>query len=267
MQQLAIRLHNGRFRLLEGLGDQVIAWGHHVVYETQDGLWCDKAYRLPTVLVIERNNMEKVKFIRMATSLDLKQLEEKKQLEHQAMRLCKEKIIKHGLPMKLATAAYTFDYRRLTFFFSANGRVDFRELLKDLTKLFPRVRLMLRQMGARHEAGLLGGVGPCGRELCCSTFLNEFESITLQLATDQDLPPNPARLSGNCGRLKCCLRYEQDYYLFLKERMPALGSQVYQGEQAGKVIRHLVMSNSLEVLVGGKFQTWPLDQVQLPASD
>lgn len=267
MQQVAVRLHNGRMRLLDGLGAYRLAWADYVVYETGDGLWCDKIYRLPTILVIERQGMETVRFVRVATDQDIQKLDEKKQLEHQAWRQCKEKMIKHGLPMKLATAVYTFDYRRLTFFFSANGRVDFRELLKDLTKLFPQVRIMLRQIGARHEAGLLGGIGPCGRELCCTTFLNSFESITLQLATDQDLPPNPARLSGNCGRLKCCLRYEQDYYLFLKERMPPLGSQVHHENETGRVMRHLVMGNALEVLVNGKLHVWPMAQVQLPPVD
>lgn len=262
MTHYAVRLYNGRFRMLDREPENTITFGDYIVYENEEGVWCNQALKMPTRLVIDRSEMDPVHYVRIATESDMKQVKEKRERERQAYLTCRTKILKHGLPMKLSKATYTFDYRRLTFFFSANGRVDFRQLLRDLTRSFNRTRIMLRQIGLRHETGLMGGVGSCGKPLCCSTFLDKFETISLQIALDQDLPPNPARLSGNCGRLKCCLRYEQDYYLFMKEKMPEIGKTVRNGNDKGRVISHLILKNSVEVLMEGKRLIWPINDIE-----
>lgn len=151
------------------------------------------------------------KVIRKATEKDLEQLEVNQEKEKEAYSICLEKIATHGLPMKLVDVEYTFDNNKIIFYFTADGRVDFRELVKDLASVF-RTRIELRQIGVRDEAKMIGGLGPCGRQLCCKTFLREFEPISIKMAKNQDLSLNPAKISGICGRLMCCLRYESDTY-------------------------------------------------------
>ena len=149
--------------------------------------------------------------LRRATGKDLKTLEEYRSKEGPAKQICKEKIANHGLEMKLVDVEYQFDGRKLIFYFTADGRIDFRQLVKDLAATF-RTRIELRQIGARDETRRLGGLGPCGRHLCCAVFITEFCPITTQMAKDQNLPLNPNKISGNCGRLKCCLNYELEEY-------------------------------------------------------
>jgi len=149
------------------------------------------------------------KVIRKATSEDEAKLEENKRKEKDALEICQEKISKHGLPMNLVDVEYTFDNSKLIFYFTAEGRIDFRELVRDLASVF-RTRIELRQIGVRDEAKIIGGIGPCGRPVCCNTFLGEFEPVSIRMAKDQSLPLNPSKISGLCGRLMCCLRYE-DY--------------------------------------------------------
>lgn len=151
------------------------------------------------------------KVIRKATEKDLEQLEVNQEKEKEAYSICLEKISNHGLPMKLVDVEYTFDNNKIIFYFTADGRVDFRELVKDLASVF-RTRIELRQIGVRDEAKMIGGLGPCGRQLCCKVFLREFEPISIKMAKNQDLSLNPAKISGICGRLMCCLRYESDVY-------------------------------------------------------
>jgi cell fate regulator YaaT (PSP1 superfamily) len=138
--------------------------------------------------------------------------------------------------MKLVDALYTLDFSRLTFLYTSEGRVDFRELLRDLTTTFRRTRIMLRQIGVRDEARHLSGVGPCGKELCCSTFIREFMPINIKLAKDQDMSLNPAKLSGACGRLKCCLTYEVEAYRAAKRGLPRQGTRVWTGRGEGRVL-------------------------------
>lgn len=149
--------------------------------------------------------------IRKATAKDLEQLEINNEKEEEAFDICLKKIDKHGLPMKLVDVEYTFDNNKIIFYFTADGRVDFRELVKDLASVF-RTRIELRQIGVRDEAKMIGGLGPCGRQLCCKTFLREFEPISIKMAKNQDLSLNPAKISGICGRLMCCLKYEHEAY-------------------------------------------------------
>lgn len=149
--------------------------------------------------------------IRVAEGKDIETVEENKQRARDAVRVFKDKVAHHGLEMKLVDAEYTFDRNKLIFYFTAEGRVDFRELVKDLAAVF-RVRIELRQIGVRDEAKILGGIGPCGRLLCCSTWMGEFDPVSIRMAKDQSLSLNPTKISGLCGRLMCCLKFENDTY-------------------------------------------------------
>ena len=247
MARIGVRVNNfGELCLLEP-SDITVSYGDYVVYDSEEGMNCSKCIILPSTFLIEKGNIPSVNFIRIATEADHKQMADKEQQEAKAYAVCKEKIVYHSLPMKLIKTCYNFDFSRLTFFFSANGYVDFRNLLKDLTAAFRKTRIMLRQIGVRDEACLIGGVGPCGKELCCSTFLKEFSSITLKLAKDQGLPLNPNKISGVCGRLMCCLNYEQYFYEEAKSKMPEIGSMIETEHGKGKVVGQLVLKNALQV--------------------
>lgn len=186
--------------------------------------------------VVESEITEPLKpVLRRADQEDLRKMAVFKGREQEALRKCREKVAQHGLPMKLVGAEYNFDGTRLTFFFTAEGRVDFRELVKDLAATF-RTRIELRQIGVRDEAKFLGGLGRCGRTLCCTSFLGEFEPVSIKMAKDQDLPLNPMKISGLCGRLLCCLSYEDDYYCACKQRLPKLGEEVDTAKGPGVVV-------------------------------
>lgn len=186
------------------------------------------------------------KVIRLADDNDARQVEENKVAAREAFTICHQKITEHSLKMKLVDVEYTFDRNKIIFYFTAEGRVDFRELVKDLASQF-RTRIELRQIGVRDEAKLLGGIGPCGRVLCCSSFLGDFEPVSIKMAKDQNLSLNPAKISGLCGRLMCCLKYENDQYENNKEEMPDLGSEVVTASGNGKVVGINVLKRSIEV--------------------
>ena len=187
---------------------------------------------------------------RQATSKDLKQIEKNKEREEKAFEICLEKIEKRKLPMKLINVEYTFDMNKIIFFFTADGRIDFRELVKDLATIF-RTRIELRQVGVRDEAKVLNGIGACGRPLCCSNFLGDFTPVSIRMAKDQNLSLNPTKISGVCGRLMCCLNYEDDLYkkggdLYVKKERtqspqdiapPGIGKEVVTDEGIGKVLK------------------------------
>lgn len=235
MAKLAIRFRPGEIRLLEH-APEGLAPRQHVIYEVDGGLDCRPITVMANVVAAAHGELGTALFVRVATDTDLTQLEEKTAEEVKAHALCIEKINDHQLPMKLVDAIYTLDFSRLTFLYTSEGRVDFRELLKDLTSTFKRTRILLRQIGVRDEAKHLSGVGPCGKELCCSTFIKEFMPINIKLAKDQDLSLNPAKLSGACGRLKCCLSYEVDQYRALKKQLPRQGSRVLTAEGEARVL-------------------------------
>ncbi|QGG48676.1 PSP1 domain-containing protein [Heliorestis convoluta] len=151
------------------------------------------------------------KVLRIATEEDIKQVEENQEKESKAYEICQKKIVQHQLPMKLVDVEYTFDSSKIIFYFTADGRVDFRELVKDLAAVF-RTRIELRQIGVRDEAKMIGGIGCCGRVLCCASFLGDFEPVSIRMAKDQNLSLNPTKISGICGRLMCCLKFENDCY-------------------------------------------------------
>ena len=160
--------------------------------------------------------------VRKAGANDLRQLESYREREQAALEKCEQRVAAHALPMKLAGAEYSFDGSRLTFYFTAEGRVDFRELVKDLASTF-RTRIELRQIGVRDQAKIIGGLGRCGRSLCCCAFLSDFNSVSIKMAKEQDLPLNPMKISGLCGRLLCCLGFENDFYCQQKRQLPQTG--------------------------------------------
>lgn len=163
--------------------------------------------------------------LRLATEEDINKHKENKAKETEAFEICLKKIEEHNLVMKLIDVEYTFDNNKVIFYFTAEGRVDFRELVKDLATIF-KTRIELRQIGVRDEAKMIGGLGPCGRPLCCSTFLGDFASVSIKMAKEQSLSLNPTKISGICGRLMCCLKYEQDGYECINKKMPRLGEIV-----------------------------------------
>ncbi len=174
------------------------------------------------------------KVMRIATEADILTMTENTKLADEAFNIGVEKIVHHKLEMNLVDAEYTFDRNKVIFNFTAEGRVDFRNLVKDLAALF-KTRIELRQIGVRDEAKILGGIGPCGRMLCCSTFLGDFEPVSIKMAKDQNLSLNPAKISGLCGRLMCCLKYENDDYEQAKRDMPDLGEKIITPYGAGRV--------------------------------
>jgi len=175
------------------------------------------------------------KIIRAAKESDLKQIEDNRAKSKDAFNSCLKKIEEHKLNMKLVRAEYSFDRSKIVFYFTASGRVDFRELVKDLAKIF-KARIELRQIGVRDEARLFGGFGHCGRQLCCGTFLKDFEPVTIKMAKEEGLPLNPPKISGLCGRLMCCLYFEYESYKILAKGLPKEGEQVNTKQGKGKVI-------------------------------
>lgn len=186
--------------------------------------------------------------IRVATEVDKKQHMENKMKEKETLEICMEKVKNHNLDMNLVDVEYTFDNNKVIFYFTADGRVDFRELVKDLASVF-KTRIELRQIGVRDEAKMLGGIGPCGRSLCCSTWLGDFEPVSIKMAKDQDLSLNPAKISGICGRLFCCLKYEHDAYMRILQTIPGIGSIVSTPDGEGVVIGINVLLELIRVKI------------------
>ncbi|SHK17248.1 PSP1 domain-containing protein [Paramaledivibacter caminithermalis] len=186
------------------------------------------------------------KVLRIATLEDEIINKENKEKEKKAFEICLEKIEEHGLEMKLIDVEYTFDNNKVIFYFTADGRVDFRELVKDLASIF-RTRIELRQIGVRDEAKMIGGMGPCGVSLCCSTWLGEFEPVSIKMAKEQNLSLNPTKISGICGRLMCCLRYEHESYTHLRKGLPNQGEKIITSEGPAIVIDNNVLLESVKV--------------------
>lgn len=186
------------------------------------------------------------KVIRVADERDKMMVEENKEAAAQAFGICQKKVVEHGLDMKLVDVEFTFDRNKVIFYFTADGRVDFRELVKDLASIF-KTRIELRQIGVRDEAKMLGGIGPCGRMLCCSTFLGDFEPVSIKMAKDQNLSLNPTKISGLCGRLMCCLKYENDEYETAKEQLPDIGEFITTTDGPAKVVGLNILERILQV--------------------
>lgn len=183
---------------------------------------------------------------RIATKEDLARIEKNRKAEKEAYSICQKKIAEHKLDMNLTEVEYTFDGSRIVFYFTSDGRVDFRELVKDLASTF-HTRIELRQIGVRDEAKMLGGLGVCGRPFCCSTFLNDFHSVSIKMVKDQGLSLSPTKISGCCGRLMCCLKYEQNSYEYLNKITPRVGTVVDCREGRGVVVDAAVLTGKLKV--------------------
>ena len=205
--------------------DMAMKKGDHVIVEAARGVEYGTVIITPGTVAEDQVVQPLKPVIRVATQEDDKVEAKNKEKEKQAYIICQEKIKKHGLEMKLVEAEYTFDNNKLLFYFTADGRIDFRELVKDLAAVF-RTRIELRQIGVRDETKILGGVGICGRELCCHTFLSEFAPVSIKMAKEQNLSLNPSKISGVCGRLMCCLKNEEDTYEYLNSRLPNPGDRV-----------------------------------------
>ena len=183
--------------------------------------------------------------LRVADKNDIEKHKENKSKEQSALDICLKKIEEHNLQMKLIDVEYTFDNNKVIFYFTADGRVDFRELVKDLATIF-KTRIELRQIGVRDEAKMLGGLGPCGRPMCCSTFLGDFASVSIKMAKEQNLSLNPTKISGICGRLMCCLNYEQSTYEDIRKRLPRVGSIVKTVEGEAEVVGNSIVKESVK---------------------
>ncbi|MET3576209.1 stage 0 sporulation family protein [Bhargavaea ullalensis] len=200
--------------------------------------------------------------VRPATDEDRETVLDNEEEATRTFGIAEKKIEEHGLSMKLVDVEYTFDRNKIIFYFTADGRVDFRNLVKDLASVF-RTRIELRQIGVRDEAKMLGGIGPCGRMLCCSTFLGDFEPVSIKMAKDQNLSLNPSKISGLCGRLMCCLKYENDEYEEAKRLMPDIGSRITTPEGTGKVVGLNLLERILQVELSGgqKVIDYTLDEI------
>ena len=220
--------------------------GQKVIVETAQGTECGDI----TIENREINDESIVqplkKVLRIATSKDMEVIAENVKKEKAAFEICQKKIEAHKLEMKLTSVEYSFDRSKILFYFTADGRVDFRELVKDLASEF-HTRIELRQIGVRDEAKMLGGIGICGQQFCCHRFLDDFHPVSIKMAKEQGLSPNPLKISGSCGRLMCCLKYEQDSYEYLAKKMPRHGATVQTPEGVGVVADVALLKGTVKV--------------------
>ena len=238
----------------------------HVIVETARGIEMGTVLIPPKDVEDDKVIQPLKPVIRVATDEDERVVEENKEKEKEAFAICKEKILQHGLEMKLVNAEYTFDSNKLLFYFTADGRIDFRELVKDLAAIF-RTRIELRQIGVRDETKMMGGIGICGRELCCKSYLADFVPVSIKMAKEQNLSLNPTKISGVCGRLMCCLKNEQDTYEYLNSRLPSVGDIVTtQQGLKGEVVNVNVLRQLVKVVVDNgeekELREYPVDELE-----
>lgn len=235
--------------------------GDHVIVETAKGLEYGQVVSGPKDVDESEIVAPLKKVIRIATDDDQQRVEENEAKVREAFNICVQKIAEHDLHMKLIDAEYTFDRNKLIFYFTSEERVDFRELVKDLAAIF-KTRIELRQIGVRDEAKMMGGLGPCGRPVCCNTFLGEFMPVSIKMAKEQDLALNPCKISGMCGRLMCCLKYEQHFYEQQLSNMPKCNSKVLTPKGIGVVQEINVLLNKIKVKL-----TRPDDSAEIEVFD
>lgn len=246
---IGVRFRSGGKVYYFGPGELNIKSGEHVIVETARGV--EYGY-----VVLGNREIEDGKVIqplksviRMATAEDNAREENNRKKEKDAFGICQEKIRKHGLEMKLIDVEYTFDNNKILFYFTADGRIDFRELVKDLASVF-KTRIELRQVGVRDETKIVGGVGICGRELCCHSYLSEFIPVSIRMAKEQNLSLNPTKISGVCGRLMCCLKNEEETYEYLNSKLPGVGDFVTTDDGLkGEVHSVNVLRQQVKVIV------------------
>ena len=207
--------------------------------------------------------------VRIATAEDIQHNKDNKEAQKEAYQVCQKKIAEHKLDMKLVSVEYTFDNSKILFYFTANGRVDFRSLVKDLAGVF-KTRIELRQIGVRDEAKMLGGLGICGRPICCGAFLGDFQPVSIKMAKEQNLSLNPTKISGVCGRLMCCLKYEQDQYEQTRKKMPKVGKEVITPDGPGVVWELNVIKETVRVRIqkgdSSELKDFPMEEVQRPGA-
>ena len=248
-------------------GELEIKKGDKVIVETARGIEMGEVV-MASHEIPEQNLVKPLKdVIRLATSEDIQRYEENRRKEKEAFGICNEKIKKHKLEMKLVEVEYTFDGSKILFYFTADGRVDLRELVKDLATVF-KTRIELRQIGVRDESKTVGSIGVCGRGLCCSQFLGEFEPVSIKMAKEQGLSLNPTKISGNCGRLMCCLKYEQEAYEDLTKSMPKVGALVeIPGGIKGTVEKIALLRRIVTVRIDGNntsdLKDFPADELKI----
>lgn len=228
-----------------------------VIVETARGLECGEVTFSDRDVPDDEISGELKPVIRTATEKDLKTVAENKEKEKAAFEICLKKIAAHGLKMKLVDVEYTLDRNKILFYFTADGRVDFRELVKDLASVF-RTRIELRQIGVRDESKMVGGLGICGRPFCCNTFLGDFQPVSVKMAKEQSLSLSPVKISGTCGRLMCCLKYEQDAYEHLLRVTPKNGAVVETPEGRGTVVDFNLLTGILKVRLDSKPDAAPI---------
>ncbi|MCK5176891.1 MAG: stage 0 sporulation protein, partial [Candidatus Aenigmarchaeota archaeon] len=244
--------------------------GQMIIVSTEKGQETAKAVRIPSCVIKKwgENLPDVLSFIRIITEVDKTRLEEINRKENVAFNKCKNLIQKYELSMTLVDSRYTFDEKKLTFYYTAPHRIDFRELLKELTQTFRRVRIDLRHIGVRDETSIMEGMGICGRQFCCSSFLKEFTSINIKLVKDQGMPVNPSKISGTCGRLLCCLNYEYSNYIEAAVGMPPVGSSVMTSEGLGKVASlHFLQATVVVKLEDGKIKEFSKKEIEMLEDD
>lgn len=244
-------------------GQQELKTGQWVIVETAKGTECGRVVIAPREVALSELGGDDLKTVqRVASEDDLRQMLAFKSKEKEALRRCATRVANHGLPMRLVESEYTYDGSRLTFYFTAEERVDFRMLVRDLAATF-HTRIELRQIGARDHAKLLGGVGVCGKTLCCSSWLTEFNVVSIRMAKEQGLPLNTSKISGICGRLMCCLAYENENYIEAKAEMPTYHEVVHTSKGTGRVVGINVPLESVEVMLeSGATVTVPVREIE-----
>ncbi|MFC1709206.1 stage 0 sporulation family protein [Candidatus Omnitrophota bacterium] len=242
MEVVQVKLRDSNTVSWYRINNLTVKIGDCVIVEAERGI--DYGSVNSESLQQEQSNGETKAVLRLATEADAKQIENNRKKAKSAFNTCQEKIIAHKLEMKLVDCEYSFDASKILFYFTADNRIDFRNLVKDLARIF-RARIELRQIGVRDEAKMFGGFGPCGRELCCSKFLKDFEPVTIKMAKEQNLPLNPPKISGLCGRLMCCLSYEHKCYRELCKGLPREGERISTPQGKGKVINVNILRRTI----------------------
>ena len=244
--------------------------GDNVVVETARGVEFGEVVTGAREVADEQIVAPLKKVVRVATEEDVRRAEYNARREEEAFRICLEKVAKHKLEMKLVSVEYTFDNSKIIFYFTANGRVDFRELVKDLASVF-KMRIELRQIGVRDEAKMLGGLGSCGRPICCGTFLGDFQPVSIKMAKEQNLSLNPTKISGLCGRLMCCLKYEQDYYSQTLKKLPKVGKDIVTPDGVGVLSEINAIRECVKVRIKADdsfdVREYPISEVRKPGPD
>lgn len=254
---------NGKIYYFDANGFDVKA-GEYVIVDTARGHDLGEVAMGPRDIDEETWKNPLKKTVRVASEQDIQHGIDNREKEKEAFSICQKKIAEHKLEMKLVSVEYAFDNSKILFFFTANGRVDFRLLVKDLASIF-KMRIELRQIGVRDEAKMLGGLGPCGRPICCGTFLDQFQPVSIKMAKEQNLSLNPTKISGVCGRLMCCLKYEQEHYEMTRKKMPKVGREVITPDGTGPVSDLNIVKETVFVrLMNGdtsEIKEYPLEEI------